>query len=75
MAIISNNHFIRKLEKNDPNFLIQDGSYIIARAGFEVSDDCPTEYRMLLYKAFKNNWIKPVAYMHEKELMFVGLSK
>ena len=45
------------------------------RAGFEISDRCPREYRMIIAECIKNSWIKPVAHVHERELLFMGLSQ
>jgi hypothetical protein len=66
---------VRTIKKGNPNFLINDGIFVTPRAGFEINDNCPMEYRKMLMKALTSNWIEPVAYMHEKELIFVGLSK
>jgi hypothetical protein len=44
------------------------------RAGFEISSGCPIEYKMVLQECINNGWLKPVAYMTEREMLFVGLS-
>lgn len=44
------------------------------RAGFEISDRCPAEYKIVLQECINNGWLKPVAYMTERELLFSGLS-
>jgi len=41
--------------------MIHDGLMITPRAGFEVSNDCPREYRFILLECLDEGWIKPVA--------------
>ena len=43
------------------------------RAGFEISNRCPAEYKVVLQECINNGWLKPVAYMTERELLFSGL--
>jgi hypothetical protein len=66
---------IRTIKPNDPRFLINDGMTIASRAGFEISSGCPIEYKMVLQECINNGWLKPVAYMTEREMMFVGLTE
>lgn len=65
---------IRTIRQNDPRFQIQDDLFMATRAGFEISDRCPAEYKIVLQECINNGWIKPVAYMTERELLFSGLS-
>lgn len=65
---------IRTIKQDDPRFQIQDVFTIATRAGFEISDRCPVEYKMILQECINNGWLKPVAYMTERELLFSGLS-
>lgn len=37
------------------------------RAGFEVSNHCPREYRLIISECIDNGWIKPVAHMMDYE--------
>ena len=62
------------LKSNDPRFHITDGLAVAPRAGFEISQGCPREYRLVLADCIDKGWIKPVAYMTERELLFSGLS-
>ena len=66
---------IRTLKPGDRNFRIVDGMVIAPRAGFEISTSCPAEYQKFLMECWGNGWIKPVAYVTERELLFMGLSK
>jgi len=64
----------RTIKHNDSRFRITDGLAVVPRAGFEISQDCPREYRLVLADCINRGWIKPVAYMTERELLFSGLS-
>jgi hypothetical protein len=44
------------------------------RAGFEINQSCPTEYKMIINECIRNGWLKPVANVTERELLFMGLS-
>lgn len=60
---------IKTIKSGDPNWLIKNGLYMSPRAGFEISDDCPREYRMIISECVNRGWIKPVAYILDKELV------
>ena len=66
---------IRTLKPGDPNFRIVDGLVTAPRAGFEISPNCPAELQKLLMECWGNGWIKPIAYVSERELIFMGLTK
>ena len=74
MTFISKRSTIRSLKPGDKNFRISDGLVTAPRAGFEISESCPAEYQKFLMDCWGNGWIKPVAYITERELMFMGLS-
>ena len=65
---------IRTLRPGDPNFQIIDGLTMASRAGFEISNSCPKEYKSILITAINAGWIKPVANLTERELIFMGLT-
>jgi hypothetical protein len=66
---------IHTIRQEDPNFTIQDGITIAPRAGFEISNDCPRQYKLMIMEAIKNGWLQPVARVTERELIFAGLTK
>ena len=70
-----NKNNIRTIRPGDPEFLIVDGLVLSPRASFEVSKSCPSEYRSILITAINANWIKPVANVSERELLFIGLNQ
>ena len=66
---------VRTIRQEDPNFTIQDGLTITPRAGFEISNNCPRQYKLMITEAIKNGWLQPVANLTERELIFMGLTK
>lgn len=66
---------VRTIKQGDRNFTINDGIIQAPRAGFEISESCPAEYQRFLLDCWGNGWIKPVAHVHERELLFMGLSQ
>lgn len=52
---------------DDGFYFSPDDITLVARAGFEISQTCPREYRMIIAECINNGWIKPVAYqpVHE----------
>jgi hypothetical protein len=64
---------VRRIDNSDPKFFIRDDIVIVQRAGFEISKSCPAEYKSILITAINAGWIKPVAHVHERELMIMGL--
>lgn len=75
MNIKSHNSQIRTLRKSNPHFMINDGFIVSPRAGFEISSKCPNEYKWILSECIDKGWLSPVAHLHERELIFIGLSK
>ena len=65
---------IRTLRPGDRNFQIVDGFSVATRASFEISNSCPKEYKSILITAINAGWIKPVANLTERELIFMGLT-
>ena len=66
---------VRTIRQEDPNFTIQDGLTITPRAGFEISNNCPRQYKLMIMESIKNGWLQPVANLTERELIFMGLTK
>lgn len=66
---------IRSIRQNDPRFMIQDTFVIVPRAGFEINQQCPKEYRDIIAQCINNGWLKPVAHVTERELIFMGLTE
>ena len=66
---------IHTIRQEDPNFTIQDRLTIAPRAGFEISNDCPRQYKLMIMEATKNGWLQPVAYIKESEYMWEKLGE
>ena len=66
---------IKIIRKDDSNFYIDNGIAIAPRAGIEISNDCPRQYKSMITEAIKNGWLKPVAYMKESEFMWEKLKE
>ena len=69
-------HSVKTLRPGDPDFTFSpDGIQIVSRAGFEISNNCPAEYKSIFITAINAGWLKPVAYMHEREVLISGLAQ
>ena len=64
---------IRTIKPGDKHFHMVDGMVTVQRAGFEISQRCPENYRDLISECINQGWLKPVAHVHERELLFMGL--
>ena len=64
---------IRTIRQGDPKFMLTDKYVTCPRAGFEISEKCPTEYRQILMQCIDVGWIKPVAHIYGKELTMDAL--
>jgi hypothetical protein len=74
MNITSRQNPFRTIRPGDKNFTITDGIMGTNRAGFEISEDCPDLYKNTLIRALNSGWIKPIAHVTERELIFMGLT-
>ena len=73
MKISTRTSNIRTIRHGDAKFMLQDGLVICPRAGFEIADKCPREYKMIISECINNGWIKPVAHVYGKELTMDAL--
>jgi len=62
------------LRPGDSNFVITDKFSISPRASFEVSEDCPYKHLQIIQTCIDKGWLKPVAHVSERELLFMGLA-
>ena len=56
------NNWARELP-DEPNFT------------FDVGNHCPSQYKQVIAECINNGWLKPVAYMHEREVLISGLAQ
>jgi Tol biopolymer transport system component len=52
-----------------------DGIQVVARAGFEISNNCPAEYKSIFVTAINAGWLKPIAHMRDVEYTMELLQK
>jgi len=67
MKISTRKSKIRTLKSDDPMFKIHDGFYMAPRAGFEINEHCPREYRQIIAACIDRGWLQPVANILEQD--------
>ena len=76
MIKISTGRPYKTLRAKDADFTFSpNGLTLVPRAGFEVSKECPREYRLIIAECINNGWIKPVAHMRDTEYTMELLQK
>ena len=75
MSITTRQTSLRTIKKDDPKFMLVDGMVTVPRAGFEISQRCPNEYKLILLDCIKNGWLTPVATVKDNELFWEEFSK
>ena len=67
MFKISDQRF-KTLRRGDDDFMFShDGYTMVPRAAFEINNQCPREYRLIITECINNGWLKPVAHMRDTE--------
>lgn len=64
---------VHTIRQGDPKFNIVDGFVTYPRAMLHVTPDCPSRYKDIIAACVDNGWIKPVANVTEREMIFIGL--
>ena len=75
MNITARQSCVRTIKSDDPRFMIVDDFVMMPRAGFEISKNCPNEYKSILLRAIDYGYIKPVANVKDTELFWDELQK
>lgn len=65
----------KALRPGHKHFQIVDKFTVTPRAGFEISNNCPAEYKSIFITAINAGWLKPVAHVTEEEYMVMQLSE
>lgn len=65
---------IHTIRHGDPRFVIVDGITYAHRASIEISKRCPENLKNLIVECIGEGWVKPVAHITERELLFIGLT-
>lgn len=74
MNIKTHQSQLRTIKQTDPRFYINDGLVRAPRAGFHILPECPQAYKQIIEECVCNGWLKPIAHVTERELIFMGLS-
>ena len=73
MMISTRTSNIRTIRQGDAKFMLNDGLVMCPRAGFEINENCPREYRQIVAACIDRGWLKPVAHVYGKELTMDAL--
>lgn len=68
-------HEIKTIRQGDPNFHLTDGLIMYPRAMIHVTPECPHNVREMLNWAISQGYVKTVAHVQGKELMWETLTK
>ena len=66
---------IKTIKAGDNDWYMKDGLMVTPRAGFEINQNCPAEYRTIINQCLQSGWLKPVAYMRESEYIWEKLGE
>lgn len=68
MTITIRNSNFKTLKPNDFGFKMTDGIVVAQRAGFEIDEQCPNEYKLIIVECMNRGWLKPIAIIRDYEL-------
>ena len=68
MNITSHQSNISTIKQGDTKFMLTDGLVVCPRARFEINQQCPREYKLIIAECINHGWLKPVAHVYGKEL-------
>jgi hypothetical protein len=66
---------IRTIKNDSKDWYLYDGPVMAPRAGFEISQSTPREYRMILEQCINMGYIKPVAFVKDSQLFWEEFQK
>ncbi len=67
---------VKTLRPGDADFTFSpDGIQLVSRAAFEISNNCPAEYKSIFVTAINAGWLKPIANMLDTEYTMEVLRK
>lgn len=64
---------LRTVKPGDHGFVLRDNLVLGSRAGFEINQNCPREYKLIITECINNGWLKPVATVYDHELTWGSL--
>jgi hypothetical protein len=71
---VSENGF-KDIRQDDAHFIMTDGIRLVPRASIEISKSCPYNYQQIIADCIDRGWVKPVAYIKTKELIWEKLGE
>ena len=75
MKINATHSKFKTIRQGEPGFMLTDGLMVAPRAGFEISQSCPAEYKSIFITAINAGWLKPVANVYARDLTFQSLKE
>lgn len=73
MKLTTHTSNIITIRQGDKNFIMADGFMVSPRAGFEINQKCPQEYKQVIATCIDRGWLRPVAFVKEKDFMWEKL--
>ena len=70
MSYTTHQSCLRTIRHNDADCMLHDDLVMAPRAGFEISQRCPENYRSLIQECIGHGWLQPVAHVYDYELTF-----
>lgn len=66
----------KTLRPSDADFTFSpDGLRLVPRAAFEINNQCPREYKLIIAECINNGWLNPIAHMRDTEYTMELLRK
>jgi hypothetical protein len=76
MTFVVHSRTHKTLRQSDPDFTFSpNGLTLVSRAGIEISQRCPENYKDLILECIHHGWLKPVAHMRDTEYTMELLRK
>ena len=66
---------VHSIRQGDPDFNINDGFITYPRAMLHIPPECPGNIRDTINWAISKGYLKAVANITEREMLFIGLTK
>jgi hypothetical protein len=67
MKLTSHVNDVKAIRPGDPLWHIKSNLIVTPRAGFEISENCPADFKAILVTCMLEGWLKPVAYLKGSE--------
>ena len=70
-----NNGKVKQIRAGDRLWHINQGLYLVPRAGFEIKKECPNTYKEVITESINRGWLVPIAYMRDDEYAWESLKE